>query len=187
MDYKEYLKIQNMEKYVNLTHFWAKCKRIKKISGLENQTELQVLDLRRNQIKSIDNINHMFNLVTLNLSFNQIKEISGIGFLYNLKDLDLSSNLIRVTSRCEMVVGLKEIRKLNLKNNLLEDQEKIVPFFTKMQNLTSLNLKGNPFTAVLSFYREKMIKNMPNLKQLDEQMVINFQSSYTSFENFDFV
>ena len=55
-----------------------------------------------------------------------------------------------------------------MKNNLLEDSDEILPFFSNLKGLTSLCLKGNPFITFMSLYRDKFIASMTNLYFLDD-------------------
>ena len=48
---------------------------IKRIEGLENNTELEEIELYDNRIRHIDNLAHLRNLVFLDLSYNRIREI----------------------------------------------------------------------------------------------------------------
>mgnify|MGYP004543899833 CR=1 FL=1 len=70
---------------------------IKKIEGLENNTELVELELYDNKIVKLENINHLSNLVILDMAFNVIKEVTPgcLDGLVNLKKIFLSANKIR--------------------------------------------------------------------------------------------
>jgi len=70
---------------------------IKKIEGLENNTELVELELYDNKIIKLENINHLSNLIVLDMAFNVIKEITpgSLDGLVNLKKIFLSANKIR--------------------------------------------------------------------------------------------
>ena len=70
---------------------------IKKIEGIEENTELTELELYDNKITKIQNLNHLSNLVILDLAFNVIKEVpeGGLDGLVNLKKIYLSANKIK--------------------------------------------------------------------------------------------
>ena len=70
---------------------------IKKIEGLENNSELVELELYDNKIVKLENINHLSNLVILDMAFNVIKEVTPgcLDGLVNLKKIFLSANKIR--------------------------------------------------------------------------------------------
>lgn len=70
---------------------------VKKIEGLDKNTELVELELYDNKITKIENLNHLSNLVILDLAFNVIKEIQpgSLDGLVNLKKIYLSANKIK--------------------------------------------------------------------------------------------
>ncbi len=107
-------------------------------------------------------------LQTLNIQGNQIKIISGLKGLNLLENLDLSSNLIQYTYNCQELLELPRLKKLDMKNNLLEDTDEVIPFFSNLSGLISLSLKGNSFLTFMSMYRDKFIASMTNLFFLDD-------------------
>ena len=70
---------------------------IKKIEGIENNTQLEELELYDNRITVIENINHLQNLVVLDLAFNVIKEITpgSLDGLVSIKKIFFSANKIK--------------------------------------------------------------------------------------------
>ncbi len=66
--------------------------RIKKISGLEQQTHLYSLNLCDNKISKIENLDNLVNLQVLWLQNNQIEELEGIENLLSLKYIYLENN-----------------------------------------------------------------------------------------------
>lgn len=58
-----------------------------------------------------------------------------------------------------------------MKNNHIDDREKVVPFFSKIQTLRSLYLKGNPCQRHLSQYRKNLTAHLKYLNYLDDRPV----------------
>ena len=60
-----------------------------------------------------------------------------------------------------------ELTKLNLENNLIEDEQNIY-FLSSLDNLNYINLKGNP----IKNYENKLKELLPSLKEIDVQKEI---------------
>lgn len=70
---------------------------IKKIEGIETNTQLEELELYDNKIAKLENLNHLSNLIILDLAFNVIKEITpgSLDGLVNLQKIFLSANKLK--------------------------------------------------------------------------------------------
>jgi dynein assembly factor 1 len=139
--------------------------------GLDKLTQLRMLYLHQNLICEMKNMTTLVNLVTLNLSHNKIRKIEGIDHCVNLKTLDISHNFIVDINDCEQVIELPALTNLDLRDNQIDTHNDIVPFFTRMQQVTCLYLAGNPCIRLISNYRRHMTVNLPNLYYLDEKPI----------------
>jgi hypothetical protein len=118
---------------------------------------LKVIWLSRSGLSELDGLPTLQNLEEVYLAYNEITDISPCSLLDNLKCLDLEGNLID---------DLKQVEFLNL--------------CSKLENLT---LYGNPIcvkpnTDVSSTqesysYRHEIIKLLPCLKTLDDELTLN--------------
>lgn len=88
-----------------------------------------------------------------------------------LQNLDLSGNAIEYIDDCEELKHLPSLSHLDMKNNHIDDREKIVPFFAHIQTLKALYLKGNPCQRHMSMYRKNLTANLKNLNYLDDRPV----------------
>lgn len=75
----------------------------------------------------------------------------------------------------EELYTLKQLQSLDVKNNLLEDREEIIPFFERIQTLHALYLKGNPCTRKIAGYRKSMVAALKNLNYLDDRPVYDYE------------
>mmetsp|Transcript_14886 Transcript_14886/g.25357 ORF Transcript_14886/g.25357 Transcript_14886/m.25357 type:complete len:173 (+) Transcript_14886:361-879(+) len=120
-------------------------------------------------------MSHLKNLVTINLSQNCISKIEGLAGLDQLLNLDLSSNILSDTESCHELLFLPALSNLDLKNNQIDDREKIVPFFSRLQSLQALYLKGNPCIRFISKYRKTLTANIRSLHYLDDRPVFEIE------------
>lgn len=100
----------------------------------------------------------------LNMWGFDLSDISIIEKFRTLEEVSFSFNLIENLmpfSKC------KNICSLSLKHNLISDYQQL-QYLTKLQKLKNLWLAENPISSD-PLYRLKVIKGLPNLKQLDDQ------------------
>ena len=135
--------------------------------GLLNQfgqrlTNLKFLKLNDSFIQSIDDLGSNFkNLKILQINNCKLKDLSGIICFEQLEIFEAKNNEISDLIELEMSTS---IVKLNLENNLIENEQNIY-FLSSMDNLVYINLLGNP----IKNYENKLKELLPNLKQIDVQ------------------
>lgn len=123
----------------------------------------------------MEGLEELVNLVTLNLSYNRLKKIEGISTLTQLKSLDVAHNIISDMDGIEELKTCLSLTSVDLSNNQLDCSEEIVPFFTELQNLLCLYLKGNPCVRKISTYRKRLTVGMKNLYYLDDRPVFEIE------------
>ena len=135
--------------------------------GLLNQfgqrlTNLNFLKLNDSFIQSIDDLGSNFkNLKILQINNCKLKDLSGIICFEQLEIFEAKNNEISDLIELEMSTS---IVKLNLENNLIENEQNIY-FLSSMDNLVYINLLGNP----IKNYQNKLKELLPNLKEIDVQ------------------
>jgi GTPase SAR1 family protein len=132
-------------------------------ASIGNLQNLSVLYLISNQLSEIpDSIGNLQNLSILELSKNQLSEMpDSIGSLQNLSGLYLSDN--QLSEIPDSIGNLQNLSQLNLINNQLNELSDI----SLLQNLSKLDLAGNPLVnppieianrgieAIREYFREK--------------------------------
>jgi dynein assembly factor 1 len=76
---------------------------------------------------------------------------------------------------CHELLLLPSLSNLDLRDNQIEDRENVVPFFSKLQSLTALYLKGNPSIRHISKYRKTLTANIKQLNYLDDRPVFEIE------------
>lgn len=160
---------------MNLRCLWLECNGIEKISGIDHLEDLRMLYLHSNLIKEISGLLTLTNLVTLNISHNQITKIEGLENCINLKQLDVSHNLITEMENCEQLKVLPSLTSLDLRDNLINQKDALIPFFQGMPNLLALYVKGNPCIRLVNQFRKSLVQYMPNLAYLDERPITEIE------------
>ena len=123
----------------------------------------------------MEGLEELVNLVTLNLSYNRLKKIEGISTLVSLKNLDVSHNIIADLDGFQEVKTCPSLTSLDLSNNIIDCPDEIVPFFSEVQNLLCLYLKGNPCVRKISTYRKRLTVAMKNLYYLDDRPIFEIE------------
>ena len=117
-----YNKIEVIENLDNLGGSLLKlnleCNNIKKISGLENLTNLFELNLSKNYISRLKGLQGLTNLRTLFLSSNQLSRCKQVAYLTDLPfltDLDFCFNEVQTKKfyRYQILYYIPELRKLD--------------------------------------------------------------------------
>lgn len=138
--------------------------------GLLNQfgqrlINLKFLKLNDSFIQSIDDLGSNFkNLKILQINNCKLKDLSGIICFEQLEIFEAKNNEISDLIELEMSTSLV---KINLENNLVEDEQNIY-FLSSLDNLEYINLLGNP----IKNYEKKLKELLPNLKEIDVQKEI---------------
>ena len=113
-------------------------------------------------IQSIDDLGSNFkNLKILQINNCKLKDLSGIICFEQFEIFETKNNEISDLIELEMSTT---IVKLNLENNLIENEQNIY-FLSSMDNLVYINLLGNP----IKNYENKLKELLPNLKEIDVQ------------------
>lgn len=140
--------------------------RIKKISGIEELTELESLDLSGNDIKKIEGLEKLTRLKTLDLRANgYIKTIEGLDNLLQLEALYLQDNDI---STIENLNHLSHLKRLKLHHNNIKTWENT----EALSNLTMLTI-GNK------------LRRFPDLSKHPLLEVLGIMSLVNKIENLD--
>lgn len=145
-----------------------------RIEGLEKLTQLRMLYLQQNQIKKIENLCHLEKLMALNLSNNRITVIENLKGLDQLKNLDLSTNAIEKLADCVELKELPALESLDLKNNHIDEADKVLPFFVEhTRDIRAFHLKGNPCHRKINNYRKETTRALLSLTYLDDRPISN--------------
>lgn len=133
------------------------------------------IDLRRNRIPIIENLTILQDSYdTIDLSNNEIRELDNFPLMNRCKSLLLSNNMISRIGK-SISSKLPSLKYLILNNNpQLTDISQLFPL-SELKELRYLSLIDCPITKN-SFYREKVINLLPQLKVLDFQKVIHNNS-----------
>ena len=135
--------------------------------GLLNQfgqrlTNLKFLKLNDSFIQSIEDLGSNFkNLKILQINNCKLKDLSGIICFEQLEIFEAKNNEISDLIELEMSSSIK---KLNLENNLIENEQNIY-FLSSLDDLEYINLLGNP----IKNYEKQLKDLLPNLKEIDIQ------------------
>lgn len=140
--------------------------RIRHITSLETLSKLDVLDLHGNQIEVISNLRHLTELRVLNLAGNQIEQVDNLAGMDTLTELNLRRN--KITSIREIDL-LPSLQRLFLSYNSISRWENVI-CLGESPSLCEISLDGNPIASE-SCYKQMILKNMIQLKQLDSKRI----------------
>lgn len=128
-------------------------------------TNLKELTLNGSVIKTISDIGCSYRVLSkLNLKACKISDLSGLICFDKLEEIDMSCNDVRDLLELEMC---SSIRKVNLFNNLVEDDENI-GFLGGMEALEWVNLQANPI-AKMENYLELMKNTLSENCVIDDE------------------
>ncbi|KAF5223185.1 Outer row dynein-assembly protein 7 [Trypanosoma cruzi] len=171
-----FLRIENLEDYVNLKVLWLEQNAITELTGLEKLQQLVSLFVQNNTITSIRTLAVLSNLRVLNVSHNYLTSLAGIAqSCGQLETLQVSHNRIGSLEACTELWELKNtLTSVDLSFNKIETDEGNlgpVEFFTHLSNVSVIYLHGNPAICGLKGYRRQMVLSLPQLTYLDERPV----------------
>jgi hypothetical protein len=92
LQYKGFIKIENLSPYYGLKVLWLEGNSITKVEGLENLVNLKCLYLQSNCISKLENLEKLQQLNTLNISNNMITKLENLKCLPILQSLYCSGN-----------------------------------------------------------------------------------------------
>jgi len=110
--------------------------------------KLKILLLQNNHIRKIENLHKLKYLQYLNLALNKLTEIDNLEACESLTKLDLTANYIYFDKFERSILNLQGL-----------------------YNLEDLYLIGNPVVSEWPSYRQFAISFLPQLKQLDGQLI----------------
>jgi hypothetical protein len=139
----------------------------KKLSPLQDLTELTYLDLYSNDIKDISKLSKLTKLEYINLGQNKIKDIKVFSNFKKLREIRLDENKI---SNIKPISECVELDCLCLYKNEISD---ISPL-RKLQNLKKIYLSDNKITNI------DILQHMPNLNyiSINDNQINNFDILY---------
>lgn len=189
LQFQGFVKIENLEEYVNVKAIWLNNNAISKVENLTTQNSLVSLFLNNNLIAKIQNIDHLRNLQQLNLSHNRISNIEGLATLTRLNSLNLAFNIIQDRDGLEGILECPSLTNVDLTSNIIEHDDTIIgthqlhffpiinippttsDLFTQMPVLACLYLKSNPCVREFKNYRKRLIGFTSTLLFLDDKPV----------------
>ena len=144
LEFKQFLKIDNLNPLVSLTRLYMDNNFIERITGLDN----------------------LIHLVWLDLSFNRIQKVEGLENLKRLQVLALYQNQIL---KLENLDHLPHLNVLRIGKNRLSNRDDIL-YLRRLQRLRTLSVAGNPMCQTDGW--EDYIKALlPNLVCLESHMI----------------
>ena len=166
-------------------------RQILKIDNLQDLTSLTRLFLDNNFIEKISGLDFLVNLVWVDLSFNRLRKIEGLEALKNLQVLALYQNEIKVM---ENLAHLEKLRVLRIGNNRLNSRDDVL-YLRKLRSLRTLSIKGNPLCTT-DDWKSYTIALLPHLTYLEihlitheerEKAAARYQVRYTFLVHFRFI
>lgn len=137
---------------------------------------LATLELRQNQLETTEGMN-LPNLRQLYLAQNVIKSLEGLDRLARLTTLHLRENQIQSLKGLNR--NMKSLRYLNVRGNVISDENGFQSLRFVSKTLQSLVLLENPVVDT-SDYRINVIMHLPFLKRLDKEPVTSEEKTEAS-------
>eukprot|EP00916_Digyalum_oweni_P025078 GHVL01041387.1.p1 GENE.GHVL01041387.1~~GHVL01041387.1.p1 ORF type:complete len:162 (-),score=37.17 GHVL01041387.1:407-892(-) len=141
---------------------------------------LRCLFLHQNCIREISGLDCLSNLRTLNISSNYIKKIENLEKCILLETLYISKNHIGAASDdtgIECLVENDKLSVLDISDNYIDEID-VLEVLKKMKSLAVLYMKGNKVLEKIKNYRKRMIKELPQLKFLDDRPIFDDERRY---------
>lgn len=162
-DFEEACELEDKDYLIKTTKtLRLEFRQILKIDNLQDLTSLTRLFLDNNFIEKIAGLDALVNLVWLDLSFNKLRKIEGMEALKKLQVLALYQNEIRVM---ENLHHLEKLSVLRIGNNRLSSRDDVL-YLRKLRNLRTLSIKGNPLCTT-DDWKSYTIALLPHLTYLE--------------------
>lgn len=159
---------------VNLEELWLGKNKIEKIEGLEQLTKLRRLDVQSNRLTSVENLQSQNEtLEELYLAHNAIDnegaaKPTGLALSFpKLSVLDLNRNKLTST---DPLVHLKSLDELWISGNSIASFDDVQSLSELDSSLSTIYLEYNDLQKD-PLYRKKLQELMPNVKQIDADLV----------------
>jgi hypothetical protein len=165
LHFRGFRKIENLDKYTGCKALWLDSNGLERIEGLDALVNMRCLYMAKNLISKVEGLECLVNLVSIDLSNNRIARIEGLSQCKSLKTINLSKNALSSIESIEHLVECDSVDNIDLTNNAIEG-DVVDCVFSKMANLVSLSINGNPVTQTQSF-RKLTIVAVPRLCYLD--------------------
>ncbi|MEW5302201.1 MAG: hypothetical protein WDW36_005004 [Sanguina aurantia] len=161
--------IEGVSTLTNLRELWLGKNRIAALRELGTLGLLLRVSVQSNRLDSMLGLELCTSLQELYLSHNGISTMEGLDALTGLRVLDVSSNRI---TKIQGLHSLTQLEDLWLNDNQISDLD--ADLFAALQpvsgSLTTIYLENNP-VAKEPDYREKIRATLPNLTQLDANVL----------------
>jgi len=129
---------------------------------------LRVIKARRNHIADVHLDLPM--LMELNLSYNNLSVIPKLTNVRNLEVLILGNN--ELSGPWNALSEVKQLKRLDMSYNNFSikpsELEEGLGVLCRLNGLTNLKLKGNPFALIFDMYQVFCVQEMPSLSMLDD-------------------
>lgn len=167
MDGQHISKLSNLERLENLKWASFNDNDLTKIEGLENCILLEELCLNFNCLTKLENLGHLKNLKHLELSHNYIFSMESTHGLSSLQYLSADNNKL---VNLHGLQRLTELKHLYLGSNKIDSGRELFKL-KLLNNLTVLDLMGNPIVKLVDNYRLFIVYHLKNLRALDGKAV----------------
>lgn len=173
----------------NLTELWLGKNKITSLHGLSSLRNLKILSIQSNRITKLEGLENLESLEEIYLSHNGIKKLEGLDKNLKLRVLDVANNFVKDVEGISHLTQLEEFwvsfiasvpstRRVDTErtrceyaqanNNLIDDFSQIESQMSKMDNLDTVYLEGNPLQAAAGAnYRRKVMLALPQVNQID--------------------
>ncbi|KAG2459831.1 leucine-rich repeat and IQ domain-containing protein 1 [Polypterus senegalus] len=197
MSYNNITRIGGLESLKKLQRLVIDHNQLINTKGLKETPTLLHLNCAYNHLSNIEGIDHCILLQTLNLQGNNFNEPPSLLNHVLLKELYLDDNnisslenlslswlpVLRLLSVSQNIIthllplsDLISLRKFKINNVCLSDLENIVHCLKGCQNLSDLDIAGNPFQKEAQ-WRSRLLDVLPGLKKLNGELAHSIEES----------